>query len=71
LIEYKIEEVLEQIKVLVCEITEHDYGFDQCGFWQHKYCYKCGKSKYPLLVTKSCSELREEMGSITEEEYKP
>lgn len=64
-----VDTVQDDIKELRCEIDGHDFTFDQCGYWQHQYCNKCHKGKYPHLIGKSCSELVKEMGSITEEEF--
>lgn len=67
--EDKVEAVETKIKLLLCEITEHDYGFDQCGYWQHKFCYKCSNPQYPDLAIQSCGELSKKMKGMSEQEY--
>ena len=67
--EEKAGEVLDQLNVLYCELTKHNFILDQCGYWQHQYCTHCNQGKYPKLVVKNCGQLREEMGHMTEEQY--
>jgi len=67
--EDKVEAVQDQLKILFCEITGHEYGLDQCGYWQHAFCYKCNQPQYPELAVQSCSELSEEMKDMTEQQY--
>ncbi len=63
---YDIQDSLEKLR---CEISGHHFEFDQCGYWQHKYCVLCRTSQYPDLSKKNCNTLRAEMGNTTEEEY--
>lgn len=66
----KVSDIEDQIKALLCLVKgEHSFSYDQCGWWQHKFCYRCGVAQYPDLARKSCSDLNAEMGEMTEEEY--
>ena len=67
--EDKVEEVYNQLNVIYCELTAHNFTIDQCGYWQHQYCTHCNQGKYPDLVGKRCGELTKEMGGMTEEQY--
>lgn len=61
--------VLERLEKLGCEMFGHEWEYDQCGYWQHKYCLNCNESKYPNLAKKRCGDLDKEMGELTEDEY--
>ena len=52
-----------------CKVSEHEWIFDQCGFWQHQYCSSCGAAKYPDLAKKSCGNLVAQMGRVSEGEF--
>jgi hypothetical protein len=62
-------ELIAQLKSWFCKLYGHEFDYDQCGYWQHKYCEMCGDSQYPDLAKKSCNELNREMGKITEKEW--
>lgn len=60
---------IEKLQQWVCRASEHDWQYDQCGYWQHQYCIQCGAAKYPDMAKQSCSELTVKMGEITEEDF--
>lgn len=65
-----LSNVQDKLLELLCNVSgEHDFIFDMCNFWQHQYCAKCGKPKYPSMASQRCSELTEKMGTMTEEKY--
>lgn len=66
----KLDDWLSEIRALRCTIiAEHEWIFDQCGYWGHQYCIGCHAAKYPDLAPLRCSEAKEKVGAITEEEY--
>ena len=65
-----VSDIEEDVRSLYCEVIGgHEFVFDMCCYWQHKYCYRCGTSQYPDLAKKRCNILDAEMGRMTEEEY--
>ena len=61
--------IIEEFQEWGCKADEHEWDFDQCGYWQHQYCLRCGSAKYPDLAAKSCGELSNEMGKMGEAEF--
>jgi len=65
-----VGEIEEKLHEWGCKaLGGHDFVTDQCGFWQHKFCCRCGEAQYPDLARQRCSVLYKEMGKMTEEEY--
>lgn len=62
-------ELIDKLKQWSCRASEHDWIYDQCGYWQHQYCVRCGSAKYPGLAKRSCGDLTAEMGKMGEAEW--
>lgn len=66
----KLDEWEDQIAELRCKISgNHEWEFDQCGYWGHQYCLHCDAAKHPELASLSCRDAVDKVGKITEEEY--
>ena len=65
--EDRFESWVERVRIQACEMLGgHDWVFDQCGHWGHKYCDNCDSPKYPELCG---SDKLPEVKGVTEEEY--
>lgn len=64
-------DAIDALGPMICTVKgKHDFIFDHCGYWQHKFCSNCGQKKYPDLALKSCDDSTKEMGILKEENYK-
>lgn len=53
-----------------CRIVgSHDWTYDQCGYWGHKFCERCHTMQYPELGSLRCSEASKLTRNATEQEY--
>jgi len=60
----------DRILSLRCELHgKHQWEHDHCGYWGHQYCRVCRCRKYPQIPSR-CSEAMEQLGKVTEEEYR-
>jgi len=67
----KLGEWEDAIRKLRCEVIgEHDWTLDHCGYWGHQFCGGCRSAKYPELGKLRCSEARDQIGNISEDEYR-
>ncbi len=53
----------------ICKHTGHDFVPDQCGYWHHNYCYRCGAMEYPEISGLSCQEFNKIHGNMTPEQW--
>ena len=61
----------QEIRELRCKVIgEHDWTFDHCCYWGHQFCCGCHAHKYPELGKLRCSEAKQKIGDITEDEYR-
>lgn len=67
----KVTEWGEKIRELRCPVIvgQHNWVYDQCGYWAHQYCSGCMAFKYPELGSQSCSEVFVVIGNISESDY--
>lgn len=65
----RVEAVYDALREYACELTSHDFGPDQCGYWHHYYCFKCGKMQHPEISKLSCGEFEKKHGKMTEQEW--
>jgi len=49
--------LIDEIKDFACESSSHDFVYDQCGYWQHKFCLSCGSAQHKELSKKKCGNL--------------
>lgn len=61
--------LIEKLQQWACRASEHDWYYDQCGYWQHQYCIECRAAKYPALARQKCGELTAKMGNMSESEF--
>lgn len=65
----RVAEIEEKISLLSCEVGGHEWEFDQCGQWHHKYCLYCNNMQYPAIASLSCNDFNKKHGKMTEKEY--
>ncbi|HBE70431.1 MAG TPA: hypothetical protein DDW52_19955 [Planctomycetaceae bacterium] len=66
----KLSDWKDEITSLRCKVIGAcEWVFDQCGYWGHQYCMGCNVARYPDLVKLRCSEAKQQLGNITEDEY--
>lgn len=59
----------DELRAILCLIVGHEWMYDQCGYWQHKYCAICGEPKYPELASLKCGSGDQMKIDANEEEY--
>ena len=66
----KLDDWHTEVRLLICEIIkQHIWTYDHCCYWGHQYCITCRQPKYPELNKLKCSEAKNKVGDISEEEY--